>query len=61
MKTEQITITKLVASDGMILTNGTTYGRVIFLANGENPILYYEITEARYNEIMAEEAEKVEA
>lgn len=60
MQTEYITTTKLIASDGMILTNGTTYGRVIYLANGENPSLYYEITEARYNEIMAEAEEKAE-
>ena len=32
MKTETITRKKLTAADGMILTDGTAYGREIFLA-----------------------------
>ena len=51
MITETITRIKLTASDGMVLTNGTNYGKVIFLAEGDNASNYHEITEAEYREI----------
>ena len=40
--------TKLTASDGMILTNGETYGRVVYLGTGDSPDNWYEITEEEY-------------
>ena len=48
----------MVATDGMILTNGETYGREIYLGNGDSPENWYEITEAEYEKIM--EADKHE-
>jgi hypothetical protein len=56
MKTEYITRIKLTASEGMVLTNGTVYGKVIFLAEGIAAFDYYEITEAEYERILAEQA-----
>ena len=53
---ETITRIKLTATDGMILTDGRMYGRIIYLANTDNPEDFYEITEAEYNEILAREA-----
>ena len=59
MITEIITRIKLTASEGMILTNGTEYGRVVFLANdAENN--WYEITEDEYNKILKTEEEDIE-
>ena len=56
---------KLYADDGMILTNGTSYGKIIYLAVGEDEGTYYSITEAEYNDIMnseqAEEADYIES
>ena len=49
----------LRADDGMVLTNGTDYGVVIYLAVGADPNAYYQITEAEYNAIM--ESEQAEA
>ena len=54
MKTETITRIKLTASEGMVLTDGTNYGRVIFLAEGASPDDFHEITEAEYEGIMQE-------
>lgn len=45
----------IYADEGKILTNGKTYGRQIFLADGELISDYREITEERYQEIMAQE------
>lgn len=43
----------LTANEGMILTNGVTYGKRIILPVGRDGSEYTEITEARYNEIMS--------
>ena len=57
MITETITRIKLTASEGMILTNGSEYGRVVFLANDvENN--WYEITEDEYDKILRKEEEE---
>ena len=60
MTKETITRIKLTASDGMVLTNGEIYGKVIFLAEGQNGDDFHEITDAEYAEILAKEAEKAE-
>lgn len=54
MKQETITRIKLTASDGKVLTNGTDYGREIYLADTENSANWYEITEEEYEEIQSD-------
>ena len=54
MQIENITTTKLTASEGHILTDGENYARVTYLAQGVDPSKWYEITEAEYERIMAE-------
>ena len=49
----------VVATDGMILTNGETYGREIYLGNGDSPDNWHEISEAEYEKIMQAQAEEV--
>lgn len=44
----------LYADDGMMLTNGKDYGKVIYLAEGADAAAYREISEEDYNAIMAE-------
>lgn len=58
MTTEYITRTKLIAGEGMVLTNGTNYGTVIFLAEGESSYDYHEITKSEYEAKLAEEEAK---
>ena len=53
MKQETITRIKLTASNGKVLTNGTEYGKEIYLADTENSANWYEITEEEYAEIQA--------
>ena len=47
---------KMVATEGMIYTNGETYGREILLGTGDSPDNWYEITEAEYEAKMEESA-----
>ena len=55
MRTEQITINKIIADDKMILTDGNMYGRIIFLGQDKNANDFYEITEEEYNKILESE------
>ena len=52
MKTRTI----LYADEGMVLTDGTTYGKQIYLAEGISGDAFYEITDGEYATICAEKA-----
>jgi hypothetical protein len=54
MKKETLTTIKLTASEGHILTDGESFGRVVYLAQGDVGEKWYEITEAEYKAKMAE-------
>lgn len=54
MNKETITRIKLTASEGHILTDGENYGRIVYLAQGDEGEKWYEITEAEYEAKMAE-------
>lgn len=49
----------LYADTDKVLTNGEIYGTQIFLADGEDPATYQEITKEKYNEILEEREAKV--
>lgn len=49
----------LYADAGKLVTDGQTYGKQIFLAEGTDPEAFYEITQAEYEEILAQEEEHV--
>lgn len=38
-------ITKLIASIGMVLTNGEAFGTIVYLGKNDNAANWYEITE----------------
>ena len=59
MTQETITRIKLIASDGMMLTNGEVIGKEVFLGTGDSADNWYEITEAEAQEKMKSEEETV--
>lgn len=44
----------LTASEGHILTDGENYGRIVYLASGDDGSKWYEITEEEYQRIIEE-------
>ena len=52
MTTETITRIKLTASEGMVLTNGNVYGKIVYLAEGADVGSFHEISDAEYQQIM---------
>lgn len=61
MKKETIKIQKLIASEGMTLTNGETYGKTVYLAQNDSVDNWHEITDAEAEELQkARETEVVE-
>ena len=51
---------KLIASEGMVLTNGTDYARIVYVGTGDSINNWYEITDAEYAEILAEQEAKAQ-
>ncbi len=44
----------LYAEEGKVLTDGSSYGKQIFLAEGVSEDSFYEITEEEYESIVAD-------
>ena len=53
--------TVLTASDGHVLTNGSVYGKILYLAEGADASAFYEITDEEFAAMTeSEEAESVD-
>ena len=57
MEKVKIELTKLVASEGMTLTNGETFGKDVFLGTDDKIENWYEITDEEAQKIQLEEIE----
>ena len=56
-----ITLRKLTATEGFVLTDGEAYGKEIYLGKNDSAENWHEITDAEYAEILAkQEAEMKE-
>ena len=60
MTTETITTVKLTASDGMVLTDGESFGKEVFLAVGADQSKWHEITQEEYAVILKEQEREVD-
>lgn len=60
MKTTNITLIKLEATEGMVLTDGEIYGKEIYLGCNDSAENYHEITLEEYEMILAEQEKVVE-
>ena len=47
-------LTKLTASAGMVLTDGTNFVSSVLLREGEDPSVWSEVTEEQYHKLMAQ-------
>ena len=54
MEITTIEIKKLIASSGMVLTNGEAYGTEIYLGCNDKAENWHEITEEEYQKILEE-------
>lgn len=64
MRIETIELKKMIASVGMVLTNGKAYSDVggsIYLGKNDSAENWHEITEEEYNEILAEQEKEIDA
>lgn len=60
MEITKIELRKLTASGGMVLTDGESYGKEIYLGKNDSPENWREITEAEYEKITEEEEKRLE-
>jgi hypothetical protein len=56
-----ITLRKLTASAGHILTNGDVYGKEVYLGVNDSAENWHEITDAEYSEILKDLEQKSES
>jgi hypothetical protein len=59
LKTTEIKTIRIEADEGKMLTDGNTYGSIIYLAADRSVEEFYEITIAEYEKIMSEQEEMV--
>ena len=60
MEKTTIELIKLTASEGMMLTNGESYGKEIYLGVNDSAENWGEITDAEYEKIIAEQEKEPE-
>ena len=60
METTRIELIKITATEGKVLTNGEAYSKEIYLGINDSIDNWQEITEAEYEEHLAEEKARQE-
>ena len=60
MEKTTIELTKLTASEGMMLTNGETYSKEVYLGIHDSADNWHEITDEEYEKIVMEQETEAE-
>ena len=60
MEITKIELRKLTASSGMVLTNGESYDKEIYLGKNDSPDNWREISEEEYQKLTEEEEKCLE-
>jgi hypothetical protein len=60
VRIETIELKKMMASDGMVLTNGEAYGKEVYLGKNDSAENWHEITDAEYEEVLKQQEELIE-
>ena len=58
MTKETVEIVKLVAAEGMTLTNGQAFGKTVYLGGNDKPENWHEISDAEYAAIEARQEQQ---
>lgn len=61
MKTTEIKTIRIEADEGKMLTDGNTYGSIIYLASNRSPDEFIEITIEEYEKILEEKRKEEES
>ena len=59
MKKTIVELTKITASDGMVLTNGEVYSKEIYLGCNDRIENWHEITDAEYEAVLKKQEEEL--
>lgn len=57
---DTVIINKIIADEGMVLTNGQAYGTEIYLGKEDSALNWHEITREQYEQIMREQEEQAQ-
>lgn len=60
MTETKITVRKLTAEDGFVLTDGEVYRKEVYLGKNDRPENWHEITDAEYAKVLEEQKQKEE-
>lgn len=49
----------LYADDGMVLTDGKHYGKILYLSDSSTPEDFFEVTQEEYDKVLKDKNKKV--
>ena len=59
MKHDTVIINKITPDEGMVLTNGETFSKEVYLGTNDKAENWHEITEEEYQELLRKQEEAI--